>query len=195
MNFFYAMTMWAKATGSSKLEGLGRLQTGVVVRSIDAYFLLKDSNVNHPGDFVRNKVRRTVWACVLVVVHCGFDAPGESPTPGTEQRAVKAPCSFSTQDSKSGVASTAQCRCWLGGSYRERCEVIALCRGVYTVNGVGCATRQGCWLYTGGLRRSLPAEDRPFLCHLSQRFFPCHFQSAVEALPDPDISGANDMDI
>ncbi|CAN0287878.1 unnamed protein product, partial [Hapterophycus canaliculatus] len=58
VNFFYGMTMWAMATGNSKLEGLGRLQTGVVSRSINSYFLLKDSNLNHPGDFVRNKVHR-----------------------------------------------------------------------------------------------------------------------------------------
>lgn len=57
MNFVYAMTMWAIATGNSRLEGLGRLQTGVVARSIDSYFLLKDSNTNHPVDFIRNKVR------------------------------------------------------------------------------------------------------------------------------------------
>eukprot|EP00903_Cladosiphon_okamuranus_P021661 g19915.t1 len=56
VNFFYAMTMWAIATGNSRLEGLGRLQTGMVTRSIDSYFLLKDSNTNHPVDFVRNKV-------------------------------------------------------------------------------------------------------------------------------------------
>ncbi|CAM9504804.1 unnamed protein product, partial [Ectocarpus fasciculatus] len=56
VNFFYAMTLWAMATGNSKLRGLGRLQTGVVARSIDSYFLLKDSNTNHPVDFVRNKV-------------------------------------------------------------------------------------------------------------------------------------------
>jgi len=54
----YAMTMWAIATGNSRLEGLGRLQTGIVSRSINSYFLLKDSNVNHPADFVRNKVGR-----------------------------------------------------------------------------------------------------------------------------------------
>ena len=59
VNFFYAMTMWAIATGNSRLEGLGRLQTGMVARSIDSYFLLKDSNTNHPVDFVRNKVRHS----------------------------------------------------------------------------------------------------------------------------------------
>ena len=52
------MTMWAIATGNSRLEGLGRLQTGMVARSIDSYFLLKDSNTNHPVDFVRNKARK-----------------------------------------------------------------------------------------------------------------------------------------
>ncbi|CAN0566361.1 unnamed protein product, partial [Ectocarpus sp. 12 AP-2014] len=56
VNFFYAMTMWAIATGNTALEGLGRLQTGVVKRSINEYFLLKDSNTNHPADFVKNKV-------------------------------------------------------------------------------------------------------------------------------------------
>eukprot|EP00904_Undaria_pinnatifida_P011660 jgi/Undpi1/7624/HiC_scaffold_23.g10097.m1 len=56
VNFFYAMTMWAMATGNSRLEGLGRIQTGIVSRSINAYFLMKDSNTNHPADFIRNKV-------------------------------------------------------------------------------------------------------------------------------------------
>lgn len=50
------MTMWAIATGNSKLEGLGRLQTGVLARSVNEYFLLKDDNTNHPADYVRNKV-------------------------------------------------------------------------------------------------------------------------------------------
>lgn len=56
VNFFYAMTMWAVATGNSDLAGLGRIQTGIVCRSINAYFLMKDSNTNHPAEFVRNKV-------------------------------------------------------------------------------------------------------------------------------------------
>ena len=50
------MTMWGIATGNSLIEGLGRLQTGVVTRSINEYFLLKDDNTNHPADFVKNKV-------------------------------------------------------------------------------------------------------------------------------------------
>lgn len=50
------MTMWGIATDNALLEGLGRLQTGVVTRSINEYFLLKDSNTNHPPDFVKNKV-------------------------------------------------------------------------------------------------------------------------------------------
>ncbi|CAM9375193.1 unnamed protein product [Ectocarpus sp. 8 AP-2014] len=56
VNFYYAMTMWGIATGNAFIEGLGRLQTGVVRRSINEYFLLKDSNQNHPDDFVKNKV-------------------------------------------------------------------------------------------------------------------------------------------
>ncbi|CAM9159945.1 unnamed protein product [Ectocarpus fasciculatus] len=56
VNFYYAMTMWGIATGNTFIEGLGRLQTGVVTRSINEYFLLKDSNDNHPDDFVKNKV-------------------------------------------------------------------------------------------------------------------------------------------
>ncbi|CAM9191796.1 unnamed protein product, partial [Hapterophycus canaliculatus] len=56
VNFFYAITMWAIATSNSALEGLGRLQTGVVKRSVNEYFLLENSNTNHPADFVKNKV-------------------------------------------------------------------------------------------------------------------------------------------
>ncbi|CAM9212408.1 unnamed protein product, partial [Ectocarpus sp. 12 AP-2014] len=56
VNFYYAMTMWGIATDNAFIEGLGRLQTGVVRRSINEYFLLKDSNQNHPDDFVKNKV-------------------------------------------------------------------------------------------------------------------------------------------
>ncbi|CAN0295063.1 unnamed protein product, partial [Ectocarpus fasciculatus] len=56
VNFYYAMTMWGIATGNTFIEGLGRLQTGVVTRSINEYFLLKDSNENQPDDFVKNKV-------------------------------------------------------------------------------------------------------------------------------------------
>ncbi|CAM9464470.1 unnamed protein product, partial [Ascophyllum nodosum] len=55
VHFFYAMTMWSIATGNYCLEGLGRLQTSIVSRAINSYFLLKDTNVNHPVDFVRNK--------------------------------------------------------------------------------------------------------------------------------------------
>ncbi|CAM9216242.1 unnamed protein product [Ascophyllum nodosum] len=66
VNFFYAMTMWAIATDNIKLEGLGRLQTGMVSRSINEYFLLKDDNTNHPADFVigiffEAKVDYTTW--------------------------------------------------------------------------------------------------------------------------------------
>lgn len=50
--------MWGIATSNSKLEGLGRLQTAVVTRSIQRYFLLKDDNDVHPTDFVPNKVRK-----------------------------------------------------------------------------------------------------------------------------------------
>lgn len=53
--------MWAIATGNSALEGLGRLQTGVVKRSINEYFLLEDSNTNHPADFVKNKVTKQTF--------------------------------------------------------------------------------------------------------------------------------------
>ncbi len=63
MNFFYAMTMWAIATRNFALEGLGRLQTGVVKRSINEYFLLKDGNTNHPPDFVKNKASSLLPAC------------------------------------------------------------------------------------------------------------------------------------
>ena len=64
MNFFYAMTMWAIATGNSALEGLGQLQSGLVKRSINVYFLLKDGNTNHLPDVVKNKVNLAVLYAV-----------------------------------------------------------------------------------------------------------------------------------
>jgi len=48
--------MWGIASGNKYLEGLGKLQVGVVTRSINEYFLMKDGNTNHPADFVKNKV-------------------------------------------------------------------------------------------------------------------------------------------
>lgn len=72
VNFFYAMTMWGIATGNDYLEGLGRLQTGIVSRSINEYFLLKDDNTNHPADFVRNKARENRAARLLCIA--GVDA-------------------------------------------------------------------------------------------------------------------------
>eukprot|EP00752_Nemacystus_decipiens_P012462 g11038.t2 len=56
VNFYYAMTMWGIATDNLFLTGLGRLQTRVVANSVNEYFLMKDSNTNHPADFVKNKV-------------------------------------------------------------------------------------------------------------------------------------------
>lgn len=62
--------MWGIATGNAYLEGLGRLQTGVVTRSINEYFLMKDSNTNHPPDFVKNKVRALVVRAMTLLTHC-----------------------------------------------------------------------------------------------------------------------------
>lgn len=79
VNFYYAMTMWGIATNNEYLEGLGKLQTRVVSRSINEYFLMKDSNTNHPADFVKNKVSAirlapvwgSGWAFMVAHVHRG----------------------------------------------------------------------------------------------------------------------------
>lgn len=57
VNFYYAMAMWGKASGSEDLSNLGRLQLGVLARSISTYFLMTDRNSVHPATFVKNKVR------------------------------------------------------------------------------------------------------------------------------------------
>ena len=50
VSFFYAMmTMWAVATGNAALEGLGRIQTGIVCRSINAYFFYEGQQHQPPG--------------------------------------------------------------------------------------------------------------------------------------------------
>lgn len=56
VNFYYAMAMWGKATGNEEMSRLGRLQLGLLARSISTYFLMTNDNVVHPAAFVRNKV-------------------------------------------------------------------------------------------------------------------------------------------
>ncbi|CAM9314443.1 unnamed protein product [Laminaria digitata] len=56
VNFYYAMAMWGIATSNEELSKLGRLQLGLLARSISTYFLMTDSNSVHPAAFVRNKV-------------------------------------------------------------------------------------------------------------------------------------------
>lgn len=48
--------MWGEATGNDDLSRLGRLQLGVLARSLSEYFLMMDDNEVHPPAFVRNKV-------------------------------------------------------------------------------------------------------------------------------------------
>lgn len=71
VNFYYAMTMWAIAVGNSRLEGLGRIQTNILTKSVQRYFLLKDDNDIHPPEFARNKV---CWCLLLSTKYRHRDA-------------------------------------------------------------------------------------------------------------------------
>lgn len=61
----YAMKMWGRTTGDMNMEARGNLMLAVLARSLRNYFLLEDSNGNHPGNFVRNKVTGIVSLILL----------------------------------------------------------------------------------------------------------------------------------
>ncbi|KAJ5893793.1 hypothetical protein N7495_005484 [Penicillium taxi] len=54
--FAYAVKMWGRTSGDASMEARGNMMLGIMRRSLDNYFLLKDSNKNQPADFVKNKV-------------------------------------------------------------------------------------------------------------------------------------------
>ncbi|ORZ07014.1 endo-1,3(4)-beta-glucanase [Lobosporangium transversale] len=56
INFYYAMSLWGRMDNQPELERLGQLMLTIARRSIQAYFLLENDNMNHPRAFIGNKV-------------------------------------------------------------------------------------------------------------------------------------------
>ena len=52
----YALKMWGKVIGDQAMEARGNLMLAVQKRSFQNYFLIESSNVNHPANFINNKV-------------------------------------------------------------------------------------------------------------------------------------------
>lgn len=54
--FAYAIKMWGKTVGDKSMEARGNLMLGILKRTLRNYFLLQPDNVNHPKEFLPNKV-------------------------------------------------------------------------------------------------------------------------------------------
>jgi endo-1,3(4)-beta-glucanase len=54
--FAYGLKMWGKTIGDHSMEARGNLMLSVLTRSFKDYFLLEQSNVNQPSNFIGNKV-------------------------------------------------------------------------------------------------------------------------------------------
>ncbi|KAL2842764.1 glycosyl hydrolase family 81-domain-containing protein [Aspergillus pseudoustus] len=54
--FAYALKMWGKTSGDASMEARGNLMLGIMRRSLRNYFLMESNNVNHPPNFIGNKV-------------------------------------------------------------------------------------------------------------------------------------------
>lgn len=52
----YAIKMWGHVTGDTAMEARGNLMLAVQKRVLGNYFLLSSTNVNHPVNFINNKV-------------------------------------------------------------------------------------------------------------------------------------------
>ena len=52
----YAIKMWGHVTGDVAMEARGNLMLAVQKRAFQNYYLLEASNVNHPANFIGNKV-------------------------------------------------------------------------------------------------------------------------------------------
>ena len=52
----YAIKMWGRVTGDVAMEARGNLMLAVQRRAFKNYFLLEANNVNHPANFIANKV-------------------------------------------------------------------------------------------------------------------------------------------
>ncbi len=54
--FAYAIKMWGAAIGDANMEARGNLMLAILARTLKNYFLLEDDNINHPQEFIGNKV-------------------------------------------------------------------------------------------------------------------------------------------
>ncbi|KAL4995917.1 glycosyl hydrolase family 81-domain-containing protein [Aspergillus recurvatus] len=54
--YAYALKMWGKTIGDASMEARGNLMLGILRRSFHNYFLMENDNVNHPANFIGNKV-------------------------------------------------------------------------------------------------------------------------------------------
>ncbi|KAL4866892.1 hypothetical protein BDV12DRAFT_198745 [Aspergillus spectabilis] len=54
--FAYALKMWGRTIGDASMEARGNLMLGILRRSFTNYFLMESDNVNHPLNFIGNKV-------------------------------------------------------------------------------------------------------------------------------------------
>ncbi|KAL2821336.1 glycosyl hydrolase family 81-domain-containing protein [Aspergillus cavernicola] len=54
--FAYALKMWGKTIGDGSMEARGNLMLAILRRSFSNYFLMESNNVNHPPNFIGNKV-------------------------------------------------------------------------------------------------------------------------------------------
>ncbi|KAG8531003.1 uncharacterized protein KY384_004360 [Bacidia gigantensis] len=54
--FAYALKMWGIVTKSQSMEARGNLMLAILARTFDNYFLMKQSNINQPSNFIGNKV-------------------------------------------------------------------------------------------------------------------------------------------
>ncbi|KAI9368536.1 endo-1,3-beta-glucanase Engl1 [Aspergillus egyptiacus] len=54
--FAYALKMWGRTSGDASMESRGNLMLGILRRSLQDYFLMENENINHPANFIGNKV-------------------------------------------------------------------------------------------------------------------------------------------
>lgn len=54
--YAYSLKMWGKTIGDKSMEARGNLMLGILQRSFHNYFLMESDNVNHPANFIDNKV-------------------------------------------------------------------------------------------------------------------------------------------
>ncbi|KAG9300429.1 hypothetical protein G9A89_010054 [Geosiphon pyriformis] len=56
VNFYYAMKLWGLVSRQADMVKLSDLMLGILARSLDSYFLMKNDNKVQPKNFVKNKV-------------------------------------------------------------------------------------------------------------------------------------------